>query len=82
MDASETDIAMSKYVKIIYQAETWSQSCSMREVNYTKISTTFPKHIPESAGGRKKARIGVLINTQMGRFPFSALKHSSENHHK
>lgn len=37
LDAAETDVAMSKYVKIIYQGEIWSLSCSMKEVNYTKI---------------------------------------------
>ena len=47
MDAAETDIAMSKYVKIIYQVESWSLSCSVGEVNYTKIVTRFPKYVPK-----------------------------------
>ena len=58
MDAAETDIAMSKYVKIIYQVESWSLSCSVEEVNYPKITTRFPKHIPKREKGKKRTRLG------------------------
>lgn len=44
---------MSKYVKIIYQVESWSLSCSMQEVNYTKIITRFPKRLPKKKRERK-----------------------------
>lgn len=58
MDAAETDIAMSKYVKIICQVESWSLSCSMEEVNYTKIIARFPKYIPKREKERKRTRFG------------------------
>lgn len=62
MDAAETDIATSKHVKITDQVESWSPSCSVEEVNYTKVITRFPKYIPNREKGKTRTQFGVPID--------------------
>lgn len=67
MDAAETDVAISKYVKIIYQVEGWSPSCSMEGVDYTTIIRRFPRCTPEVSKKGKGQGSGALL--ARGQFP-------------